>query len=313
MKTVPHLSGMAPGWGDMSGESRRKVRDWGSPRGILDGTPSRERYIWNRYATYDKGHLTAGGSLVVQESGSGFECELPNSEGRLAVESSRHIILGNGSELRRVLSLIEADPHHECVGCIPWKGTDPSLDPADPGLGVHLWLGLVDHLEDLVATHRCSVVLGISSAEERWQALGTLFSLSIEPASLISADAHVDPHVNIGAGTVIHQSVIVEREVTMGKGCLLLPGSRMAVGSRCGDAVVLESGSQVLDMARVGDEVHLGTRSTVMDDRIVGPSSLILPGSIVTTDVEPNAIVSGTPATIQGEETSRDNSSDPAG
>lgn len=233
--------------------------------------------------------------------------------GKMAVESSKHIILGNGSELRRVLSLIEADPRHECVGCIPWKGTDPSLDPADPGLGVHLWLGLVDHLEDLVATHRCSVVLGISSAEERWQALGTLSSLSIEPASLISADAHVDPHVNIGAGSVIHQSVIVEREVTLGKGCLLLPGSRMAVGSRCGDAVVLESGSQVLDMARVGDEVHLGTRSTVMDDRIVGPSALILPGSIVTTDVEPNAIVSGTPATIQGEETSRDNSSDPAG
>lgn len=82
MKPVPHLSGMAPGWGDMSGESRRKVRDWDSPGGILDGTPSREGYIWNSYATYDKGHLTAGGSLVVQASDSGSECELPNSEGR---------------------------------------------------------------------------------------------------------------------------------------------------------------------------------------------------------------------------------------
>ena len=229
------------------------------------------------------------------------------------MKSSRHIILGNGSELRRVLSLIEGDPHRECVGCIPWKGTDPSLDPDYPGLGVHLWLGLVDHLEDLVATHRCTVVLGISSAEERWQALGTLSSLSIEPESLVSADAHVDSHVNIGTGTVIHQSVIVEREVTLGKGCLLLPGSRMAVGSRCGDAVVLESGSQLLDMARVGDEVHLGTRSTVMEDRIVGPSALILPGSIVTTDVEPEAIVSGSPATIQEEESSRDNSGNTAG
>ena len=208
--------------------------------------------------------------------------------------------------------MIETDPQRECVGCIPWKGTDPSLDPADPGLGVHLWLGLVDHLEDLVATHRCSVVLGISSAEERWQALGTLSSLSIEADTLIAPGAHVDPHSTIGGGCVIHQGVIIEREVTLGRGCLMMPGSRMAVGSRCGDAVVMESGSQLLDMARAGDEVHLGTRATILEDRIVGPAALILPGSIVATDIEPGAIVSGSPAKAQDEEKSRDNSGNPS-
>lgn len=197
--------------------------------------------------------------------------------------------------------MIDADPTRECVGCIPWKGSDPAFDPSDPGLGVHLWLGLVDHLEDLVATHRCSVILGIAIAEERWQALKTLSSLSMAPQTLIAENASVDPESKIGIGSVIHQGVIVERDVTIGQGCLLLPGSRMAVGSRCGDAVVLDSGSQIEDMARVGDEVHLGSRSTVLADRIVGPASLILPGSVVSVDVEPGVIVSGSPAKIEGQ------------
>ena len=225
------------------------------------------------------------------------------------MNTSRHIILGNGSELRRVLSLIEADPSRECVGCIPWKGSDPAFDPSDPGLGVHLWLGLVDHLEELVATHQCSVILGIATAEERWQALSTLSSLSMTPQTLISENASVDPESRIGIGSVIHQGVIIERDVMIGQGCLLLPGSRMAVGARCGDAVVLDSGSQIEDMARVGDEVHLGSRATVLADRIVGPSSLILPGSVVAADIDPGVIVSGSPAKIEGHvptDTSRD-------
>ncbi len=214
---------------------------------------------------------------------------------------SRHIILGNGSELRRVLSLIEADPDRECVGCIPWKGSDPAQEAAEPGLGVHLWLGLVDHLEELVATHRCTVVLGIAASSDRWQALSTLASLSIEPQTIISNGSNIDGNVQIGSGTVVHPGVIIERDVTIGRGCLFLPGSRMGVGSRCGDAVVLDSGSQIEDMARVGDEVHLGSRSSILADCIVGPSSLILPGSLVTQDLESGVVVSGTPAVIKPE------------
>ncbi|OUU26036.1 MAG: hypothetical protein CBC13_01125 [Planctomycetia bacterium TMED53] len=215
------------------------------------------------------------------------------------MSSSRHIILGNGSELRRVLSLIEADPNRECVGCIPWKGSDPALELADSGLGVHLWLGLIDHLEELVATHRSTVVLGIAAASDRWQALSLLASLSIKPETVISVGAMIDPGSSIGEGTVIHSGVIIERDVSIGRGGLFLPGSRMGVGSRCGDAVVLDSGSQIEDMARVGDEVHLGSRSSILADRIVGPAALILPGSIVTTDIEAGVIVSGMPAEVR--------------
>ncbi|NCF56075.1 MAG: hypothetical protein GWP41_07380 [Planctomycetia bacterium] len=208
------------------------------------------------------------------------------------------LILGNGPELRRVLSVLESDPEKECVGCVFWKVSDPSNEAIDPSLGMHFWRGTAETLQELIAAQSAKVAIAISSAQERWKALSLLNSLSIIPEVLISEGASVDDNVIIGAGSVIHQGVILEEGVRIGHGCLLLPGSRMGVGSRCGDACIMESGSQVEDMGRLGDEVHLGTRTVVLSERIVGPRSLILPGSIVTSDVESGVIVSGTPASV---------------
>lgn len=208
------------------------------------------------------------------------------------------IILGYGVELRRVQSLLEQQQELDLAGVVSWFGYDqPAPDSVEIPQGA-LVLGHVDDLKSLVAKHQSGVLLALSRPEDRWEALGVCRQAGAQVQSLRAASAEVASDAELKEGSLVAQGCLIESQATVGVGSLLLPRTRLGIAARCGDAAVLESGAVLDDGARIGDEVHLGSGARILAGRIVGRSSLVLPGSIVTSDVEAGTIVAGSPAEV---------------
>jgi maltose O-acetyltransferase len=106
-----------------------------------------------------------------------------------------------------------------------------------------------------------------------------------------------DGHVSIGERTFVNHDCIIRTEVTIGKRCAIAARCIIHSGShplggpeqRCGD----ESTS---DPIVIGDGVWLGTATLVLPGVTIGDGVVVGAGSVVTRDLEPNAIYVGNPA-----------------
>ncbi len=210
------------------------------------------------------------------------------------------IVVGHGVELRRVLSLLEEDDPQRLAGVIPWHSPQriEPTPPADSGIVGSRILGHIEDLSTLAQQQRASVLLALSRPRERWEVLGLCLQSKIPLESLHSRHSVIAPDTDLGQGVVVAPGCLIESTASVGVGALLLPGSRLGIGARCGDAAVLDAGATLDDGARIGDEVHLGSGSRILEGRIVGQAAMVLPGSIVTSDVGPGTIVAGTPAEV---------------
>jgi serine acetyltransferase len=83
----------------------------------------------------------------------------------------------------------------------------------------------------------------------------------------------------------------------IGKNCFLGKNVTLGVGAACGGVMNtddLEATSELY--THIGDEVILGARSFTMLGISIGDRAVIGANSLVTKDVKPGAVVSGTPA-----------------
>ena len=215
------------------------------------------------------------------------------------LSSAGLIVLGQGVELRRVLTLLE-EQQQPLAGVVRWQRhdrIDEDLIDAQQLEGSRL-LGSSTDLRALLEKYGRSLVLALARPIDRWEAVGVCRQAGAVLQGLCSSSAVMAPDIDLREGAVITQGCIIESAASVGIGSLLLPGSRLGIGARCGDAAVLDAGATLDDGARIGDRVHLGSGSRVLEGRVVGQAALVLPGSIVISDVEAGTIVSGCPAEV---------------
>ncbi|MDE0959940.1 MAG: DapH/DapD/GlmU-related protein [Planctomycetota bacterium] len=208
------------------------------------------------------------------------------------------LVLGYGVEMRRVLALLQ-DSSMELVGVIPWSGSDRPIQwDEESGIQRHQIIGSFDQIASVIEREATAVCFAFSRPTERWEALRWCQKLAAEVVGTISPAARLGAQVRLAAGVVIDQGCSVEIGASVGSASLLMPGARLGIGARCGDACVLEAGSSLDDYSRIGDQVFLGAGSRVLAGRFVGQGAVVLPGSVITSDVGPGTIVSGIPAVV---------------
>ena len=218
--------------------------------------------------------------------------------GRVQMVQPKVLVLGYGIELRRVLALLQHSSM-ELIGVIPWSGSDsPVMWDEESGLQRHQIVGSFDQLATILDQQATTVCFAFSRPAERWEALRCCQELAAEVVGTISPDARIGADVRLDPGVVIDQGCSVESGASLGTASLLLPGVRLGIGARCGDACVLEAGASLDDLSRIGDQVFMGAGSRVLAGCFVGRGAVVLPGSVITSDVGPGTIVSGIPAVV---------------
>lgn len=116
------------------------------------------------------------------------------------------------------------------------------------------------------------------------------------PSSLVHPRSIVGPLTGIGAGCLVSGGVHISSSVTLGVHVQVHYNA--TVGHDC----VLEDGATVLPGANVAGAVHLrhactvGSGAVILQGLTVGEGAIVGAGAVVTKDVEPGAVVVGSPA-----------------
>jgi UDP-perosamine 4-acetyltransferase len=202
------------------------------------------------------------------------------------------IIIGGGGHAKVLISdLIKLDKF-EIIGY---------TDLNNKGLiqGVE-YLGTDKVLPEIKRKHKnCGAVIGvgnISVSNIRSKIYKNLKELNFDLPVIISIDALVNEEVSIGEGTVVLQGAIINVSSVIGKCVIINTGAIVEHDSRVDDFVHLTAGSIIGAGAEIGENTIMGIGSMVIPFKKVCKNCLIGAGTIVARDLFNEGTYFGCPA-----------------
>jgi UDP-2-acetamido-3-amino-2,3-dideoxy-glucuronate N-acetyltransferase len=122
--------------------------------------------------------------------------------------------------------------------------------------------------------------------------------------------AHVRSGAVIGAGCVLGKNVFVDSGVVIGDRCKIQNNVSVYNGVTLGSAVFVgpsavftndlrpraSADSWTITPTNVEDGASIGANATIVCGTVIGRSSMVAAGSVVTRDVAPHQLVAGNPA-----------------
>jgi sugar O-acyltransferase (sialic acid O-acetyltransferase NeuD family) len=169
-------------------------------------------------------------------------------------------------------------------------------DPDREGTAVHE-LAVLGGRGWLTSRSNVTVVLGIGKstyrrAFDRWIAGNG----GNEIATLIHPSADVGARVEIGAGSIICQGVVITTDAHLGRCVIANVSSTLAHDDVVGDYVTIAPGAHIAGAVHLEEGADLGIGCTVNQGLTVGRWSIVGAGAAVVQDVPPNSTVVGVPA-----------------
>jgi sugar O-acyltransferase (sialic acid O-acetyltransferase NeuD family) len=173
------------------------------------------------------------------------------------------ILIGGGGHCKSCIDVIEASGAWEIKGILdqnlvighlvlnyPVIGTDDDIDR---------WIK---------AGYYFLITVGqIKSAKVRERIFSALKIRDAKIATVISPNATVSKHANIGEGTIVHHC------------CVINAGANLGVNN------IVNTGSIIEHDARVGNNNHISTRSVLNGDVTIGNACFVGSGSVILNGV----------------------------
>lgn len=144
----------------------------------------------------------------------------------------------------------------------------------------------------------------IGSETKIWHEAQVRTRAQVGARCIVGKGVFIDFDVIIGDDCKLQNYACVYHGVTLGRGVFVGPHAVFTndVYPRSTDPAfgVLGDGDWEVGCTTVGDGASIGANSTILPNVTIGAWSMIAAGSIVTHDVEPYALVVGTPARHTG-------------
>lgn len=202
------------------------------------------------------------------------------------------VIIGGGGFAKAIISVINSTNEYEIIGYtdtvnkgtvfgIKYLGNDQSLKD------------VYNHFEN------CSAVIAIESnsvSSKRQKLYSMLKNLGFNLPVIISKSAIINEQVRIGEGTVVLEGAIINVSSIIGKGVIINTGAVIEHDCIVGDFVHFASGSIIGGGVEVGDNSIIGMNAKVIQYKKVGNNCLIHIGSIVIKDTLQEGSYFGIPA-----------------
>ena len=211
--------------------------------------------------------------------------------------NERVAIIGAGGNARVLVDMIRSASRYEIVGIL-----DDNTARHGADIYGHKVLGgreLLGSLRDDGVLHAVNAVGSAGRNEVR----NRVFCDLLDRGFLLPA--------------IVHPSVILARDVKLGRGALLMAGVIVNPGSRIGDNVLVNTGTVVEHDCVLENDVFIGPAcalaggthvehgafvgvgaKTIQGIRI-GARSRVAGGAMVIRDVDPDTLVAGVPATVR--------------
>ena len=132
-------------------------------------------------------------------------------------------------------------------------------------------------------TRRKAIIEGLPVEKSR-------FATIIHPSVVIAPDA------TIGHNSLLMPHVVVSCAVQVGNHCIVLPNTVLAHDCTIGDYCCIGSNVSVSGSVAVGPECYIGSGVKIRESVRIGKRSLIGLGSNVISDIEESVVAVGNPA-----------------
>lgn len=204
----------------------------------------------------------------------------------------RMIIVGGGNKAKIIINTITKLNEYEIIGY---------TENRDMGslLGVK-YLGTEDILADIIKVDKsCCAALGLeynSVSNEPYRLFEKIKNLGYKLPVIISPNALVNEEVSVGEGTIILDFSIINVGSVIGNGVILNNGAIIEHDCKVGNFVHFSTGAIIGGGVEVGDNSIIGMGAKVIQYKKVGKNCLIEIGSIVIRDTLEEGIYFGVPA-----------------
>ncbi len=120
----------------------------------------------------------------------------------------------------------------------------------------------------------------------------------LEPLSVISPNAYVDPEAIVGIGVQIMAGAHIGLAAEVGNFSLINTNATVDHETRVGQGVHIMGSAAVAGRVKVCDHATVGTNATIIPNLGIGCGAQIGAGALIRNDVEENAVMVGVPASV---------------
>jgi len=204
------------------------------------------------------------------------------------------IVIGGGGHARAVISVLKRTQIYNILGF-----TD--LDIRVEQLGIP-FLGEDIILYELQQEYPdCLAVIGIGAVDrnsfvKRSKIIQKISDLNFKFPPIISQNAILNEEVKIGQGSVVMDGVVINCETKIGDYAIINTSCSIDHDSTIGDLSHIAPGVTLSGGVNIGKMVLVGAGSVVIENTKIADNSIIGAGSVVIRDCETSGIYIGNPA-----------------
>jgi sugar O-acyltransferase (sialic acid O-acetyltransferase NeuD family) len=185
------------------------------------------------------------------------------------------VLVGAGGHAMACIDVIERMESFKIVGLI---GLDVEIGKRVLGYEI---IGSDEMLPTLrLKINHAFVAVGqITSAITRKDIFTKLINLNFELPVLVSPEAFVSSHSQIGNGTIIHHGARIGPGSQIGMNCIINTNAVVEHGAKVGDYCHVSTGALINGDAIIGSETFIGSGAVIRNNTSVGSQSIVGMGS----------------------------------
>ena len=172
---------------------------------------------------------------------------------------------------------------------------DPYSKKTRYDLGGKFFNNINDFKKNIKRCKNFVVCIGEHHGKARYSISVFLEKFGLKPLSLISKYAQIENKTKIGKGIIAMPNSYVNAFSEIGDYSILNSSANIEHECKIGKGTHIMSGACIGGRCEIEDFVSIGTNATVLPNIKIGSGSYIGAGSVVTKDVEKNAIIVGVP------------------
>lgn len=154
---------------------------------------------------------------------------------------------------------------------------------------------VIHDLDDLQDSLEYDYFVAIGNAEIRERFLGKLIQAGLCVVTLVHPDAVIGKEVSIGRGTVIMAGAVINPCTRIGDGCIVNTGATIDHDCVIGDFVHVSVGSHLAGTVSIGKSTWIGIGAVVSNNITICESCMIGAGAVVVKDIQEAGTYVGVP------------------
>jgi sugar O-acyltransferase (sialic acid O-acetyltransferase NeuD family) len=208
------------------------------------------------------------------------------------------VIVGAGGMGREVFGIIAAieEEFPDTWDFLGFVADDIPPNDLMARLGAKYLGGIEEFVNSVEKVAELSFIVAIGDGKTRKLIEPRLIQAGLRHVSLIHPSVILGIDVTVGSGAIICANSVLTTNIRLGNSVLINIASIICHDVSIGNHVTLSPGVNLNGSVKIADEVNVFSSSIVLPGVLIGARSIIGAGSVVTKDVPSDTTVIGIPA-----------------